>query len=120
MSSKRTLEERLSSITEKERIAQEKVNPMKARRRALEKRQQDEIRRLRTRRLIQIGAVAESVLGREFRDGDIELFQNFLLKQERNGGFFSKAMNMPMIRSQQASDNSESEEPSSFRADDWQ
>ena len=92
MASKKTLEERLSLIAEREKKAQEKIDQMKARRRMLEKKQQDEARRARTRRLIQIGAAAESVLGREFVDGDLDLFLNFLKKQERNGSFFSKAM----------------------------
>ena len=119
MASKKTLEERLSLIAEREKKAQEKIDQMKARRRMLEKKQQDELRRQRTRRLIQIGAAAESVLGREFKEGDIELFRNFLKRQERNGSFFSKALEKPQGWVQPVSQEPEEPATSSFHGDGW-
>ena len=53
---------------------------------------------------VEIGAAAEKVLGREFKEGDNERFMKFLNKQEYNGKFYSKAMN------EQSRDNS-SESP---------
>ena len=50
-------------------------------------------RKKRTRRLIEIGGIAESVLGREFIDEDKLRFLQFLQKQEQNGKFFTRAMN---------------------------
>lgn len=120
MASKKTLEERLSLIAEREKKAQEKIDQMKARRRMLEKKQQDEARRARTRRLIQIGAAAESVLGREFVDGDLDLFLNFLKKQERNGSFFSKAMEKQQVWSRPVSRDPEEPKASPFRGDGGQ
>jgi hypothetical protein len=52
-----------------------------------------EMRKQRTRRLIQAGAIVESVLKRHLEDSDLEKLQSFLLRQEYNGGYFSKAMN---------------------------
>ena len=57
----------------------------------------ESIRLARAHRLIEIGAAAESVLGREFVTGDIERFLNFLKTQERNGSFYSKAMQKPTV-----------------------
>lgn len=82
----RTYEERLAEITKRKEqlIAQEKQ---------LKKRQSVEERKKRTRRLIELGGIVESVLGRATTDDDKARFLNFLKKQESNGKFFSKAMN---------------------------
>ena len=45
------------------------------------------------KQLIDIGGVVASVLGREFEEGDNIRLMNFLKMQERNGSYFSKAMN---------------------------
>ena len=50
-------------------------------------------RKARTKRLIEIGAAAESILGRPFQDNDLQKFLNFLKQQETNGNYYSKAMN---------------------------
>ena len=50
-------------------------------------------RKKRTRRLIELGGIIESVLGRETTDDDKKRLLNFLKKQEMNGKFFTKAMN---------------------------
>ena len=50
-------------------------------------------RKLRTKRLIEIGGTAESILGRPFQDDDLQKFANFLKQQEARGNYYSKAMN---------------------------
>ena len=42
---------------------------------------------------IVMGGVVRSVLGRDFEKGDAERLLNFLKWQERNGNYFTKAMN---------------------------
>mgnify|MGYP007056187538 FL=1 len=93
MASRRSFEER---IKEKEDKAQDLINQAKkyqAQSKALQKQQKEEERRKRTKQLIDIGGVVASVLGREFEEGDIIRLMNFLKMQERNGSYFSKAMN---------------------------
>ena len=92
MASKKTLEERIALIAEKEKKAKEKASQIVEQRKLLERKQQDIDRRQRTKRLIEIGAAAESVLGRPFEEGEVELFMNFLRQQEKNGSYFSRAM----------------------------
>lgn len=82
----RSYEERLAEIAKRQ-------EQLKAQERDLKKRQSEEERKRRTRRLIELGGIVESVLGRPTVDEDKERFLNFLKKQESNGGFFSKAMN---------------------------
>ena len=74
-----TAEEKLAKLREKQAqlIAQENAKARKA----------------RTKRLIEIGAAAESILGRPFQDNDLQKFLNFLKQQETNGNYYSKAMN---------------------------
>ena len=57
----------------------------------LEKRRKEEERKIRTHRLIEIGAAVESVLGRCIELEEIPKLIAFLNKQEANGKFFSKA-----------------------------
>ena len=78
-----------------ERIAdiQKRQEQLKAQEKALKKRQSEEMRKKRTRRLIELGGIVESVLGRETEDEDKMRFLNFLKKQEANGNYFTKAMN---------------------------
>lgn len=66
---------------------------LKAQERDLRKRHSEEERKKRTRRLIELGGIVESVLGRPTTDQDKIRFQYFLKLQEQRGGFFSKAMN---------------------------
>ena len=79
-----------------ERIAdiQKRQEQLKAQEKALKKRQSEEMRKKRTRRLIELGGIVESVLGRETEDEDKMRFLNFLKKQEANGNYFTNAMNM--------------------------
>ncbi len=67
---------------------------MKAQERQLKKQQNTEERKRRTKRLIELGAIVESVLGRPTTDDDKERLQAFLRKQETNEKFFTKAMNV--------------------------
>ena len=64
-----------------------------AQERDLTKRHNAEERKKRTRRLIEIGGITESVLGRPLTDQDKVRFMYFLKLQEQRGGFFSKVMN---------------------------
>ena len=95
MASKRTLEERIRDKDERMQKALEKAKQYEAQKKQLEQRQKAEDRKARAHRLIQIGAAAENVLGREFVEGDIERFMNFLKLQERNGSFYTKALQKP-------------------------
>ena len=82
----RSYDERIKELTTK-------VEQLKAQERDLIKRHNAEERKKRTRRLIEIGGITESVLGRPLTDQDKVRFQYFLKLQEQRGGFFSKAMN---------------------------
>lgn len=81
-----TTEERLAKLREKQ--AQ-----LKAQEKKIIAQENAKARKARTKRLIEIGGVAESVLGRSFQDGDLQKFINFLKQQETNGNYYSKAMN---------------------------
>ncbi len=70
-----------------------KIEQLKAREKALKQRHPAEERKKRTRRLIELGGIVEAVLGRPTTDEDKKRFMEFLQKQERNGKFFSRAMN---------------------------
>jgi hypothetical protein len=87
MATKKTFDERIEYIKEK----QEKL---KAQEKELRKRKSEEERKKRTRRLIEMGGIIESVLGRETEDEDKIRLLHFLKMQEKNGGYFTKAMNM--------------------------
>lgn len=89
---KRTLDERIQSCTTKEGEMLEKLKQYQAQRKQLERRKKEEERKIRTRRLIQIGGAVESVLGRAVTEEDIPKLIAFLKKQETNGRYFSKAM----------------------------
>ena len=84
---RRTYDERLEELANRQ--AQ-----LKAQERQLKKRQSAEERKHRTKRLIELGAIVESVLGRQATDEDKDRLQAFLKKQETNGKFFTKAMNL--------------------------
>ena len=79
-------EERLAKLREKQ--AQ-----LKAQEKKIIAQENAKARKARTKRLIEIGGAAESVLGRSFQDGDLQKFINFLKQQETNGNYYSKAMN---------------------------
>ena len=82
----RTYDERIDELRKKQ-------EQLKAQERDLMKRQSADERKKRTRRLIELGGIVESVLGRPTVDEDKVRFMNFLKRQENNGNFFTKAMN---------------------------
>ena len=83
---RRTYDERIEELEKRQ-------EQLKAQERQLKKRQSAEERKRRTKRMIEMGAIIESVLGRPATDDDKERLQDFLRKQEANGKFFTKAMN---------------------------
>ena len=70
-----------------DRIAeiQKKQEQLEAQKRALQKKQSEEDRKKRTRRLIELGGIVESVLGRPTTEEDKIRLLNFLNRQEKNG-----------------------------------
>ena len=84
---KRTYDERIEELMRKQ-------EQLKAQERQLKKLQNVEERKKRTKRLIEMGAIIESVLGRPVTDEYKERLRSFLRKQETNGSFFTKAMNV--------------------------
>lgn len=87
--STKTYEER---IQEKDLRIEKLAQELKRYEEQLEKRRKEEERKIRTHRLIEIGAAVESVLGRCIEIEEIPKLIAFLNKQEANGKFFSKAM----------------------------
>lgn len=87
----KSYDERLSEIAKKK-------EQLDAQEKAIKKRQSEDERKKRTRRLIEMGGIVESVLGRSTTDDDKIRFMNFLNKQESNGKFFSKAMNEVVLK----------------------
>ena len=101
MGSKRTLEERIAEKDERMQRAMEKAKQYEAQKKRLEKEQRAANEKARTKRLIEIGASVESVLGRAFGEGDIIRLMNFLKAQETNGKYFSRAMNKAVSKPQE-------------------
>lgn len=71
---------------------------LEAQAKAIKKRKSEDERKKRTRRLIELGGIVESVLGRDTTEEDKIRFLNSLKKQEANGKFFSKAMNSTVVQ----------------------
>lgn len=87
MAGVKTYDERIEELKKKQ-------NQLRAQEKLLKKRQSEEQRRIRTRRLIELGGIVESVLERETTEEDKVNLLNFLKKQEANGNYFTKAMNI--------------------------
>ncbi len=83
---KRSYDERIAELQEKQKQLKEQEKKLKAKKSADE-------RKKRTRHLIEIGGAVYSVLGREFVEGDVERLIAFLAGQDNRGNYFSKAMN---------------------------
>lgn len=83
---KRSLDERITELQEKQKQLREQEKRLKAKRSAEE-------RKIRTRHLIEIGGAVYKVLEREYQDGDIERLIAFLNMQNQRGQYFNKAMN---------------------------
>ena len=84
--SQKSYDERIDELIKKQ-------EQLKAQERDLRKRQAADERKKRTRRLIELGGIVESVLGRPTTDQDKVRLLYFLKLQEQRGGFFSQAMN---------------------------
>lgn len=81
----RPTEERISDIDKK-------MEQLKAQKRALQARQSKEERKKRTKRLIEVGATVEKVLGRPIEHEELPKLLAFLQQQEDRGQFLTKAM----------------------------
>lgn len=77
-----------------ERIAelQEKQKQLKAIEKKLKSQKAQEERKKRTKHLIEMGGAIYSVLGDNYKEGDVERLIAFLKKQDERGCFFTKAM----------------------------
>lgn len=82
---KRSLDERILEL-------QEKQKQLKAQEKSLKNKQSQSERKARTKRLIEIGAVVESVLGKPIEKEDLPKLKSFIEIQEQRGNWFSKAM----------------------------
>lgn len=71
---------------------QKKQAQLKAQEKKLKAAQSQQARKARTKRLIEIGAAVESVLGRPIEKDDLPNLIQFLKDQEDRGRWFSKAM----------------------------
>jgi hypothetical protein len=82
---KRSIDERISELQEKQKQLKEQERKLKAQQSQAE-------RKKRTKRLIEIGATVESVLGKSINENDLPKLKEFLEQQEQRGNWFSKAM----------------------------
>lgn len=87
------MEKNKKGISEKIQECDDKIAQIKAQKRKLLSREKEQERKARTKRLIEVGAVVESVLGEAIKKEDLSLLKSFLEQQETNGNYFSKAMN---------------------------
>ncbi len=85
MATRKTSEEQLAEI-------QKKMAQLKAKEKQIKARHSQEERKARTKRLIEVGATVESVLGRPIEKEDLPKLKAFLENQEQRGQFFSKAL----------------------------
>ena len=72
---KRDYAERLAEIEQRETAAKVKIDAIRAEKRRLQNREREKERKARTKRLIEIGAVMEHVLGRPIEHGDLPALQ---------------------------------------------
>ena len=117
MAGRRSLDERIHDKDVLMQQALSKVKEYEAQIRQLEKRKKEEERKARTHRLITIGGVVSFVLGRDFVEGDDIRLMNFLKQQERNGSYFSKAMNKGAPDTAKKSDGQAGSQHTSDNAD---
>ncbi len=85
MAERKTNEQKLAELDKK--LAQ-----LQQQKKALLQREKQAERKARTKRLIEVGAAVESILGKPIQKEDLPKLIAFLKQQERNGNFFSKAM----------------------------
>lgn len=89
----KSLEERILLMDQKEQELAEKLKQYQAKKKQLESTKRKDDERKRVHRLIPIGAVVEKVLGRPIENEELPKLERFLRMQERNGNYFSNAMN---------------------------
>ena len=118
--SKKSIEERIDIKDDEIQKLLERASQLKAQKRQLEQRKKAEERKARTHRLITIGGVVSSVLNRDFVEGDDMRLMNFLKQQERNGNYFSKAMNKgaPDTAKKETTSDTESHDVQNRQSDD--
>ena len=118
--SKRSLEEQIKAADERYLKMFEKAKQYEERKKQLERKKKEEDRKARTHSLIVIGGVVSSVLNRDFVEGDDMRLMNFLKQQERNGNYFSKAMNKgaPDTAKKETSSDTESHDTQNGHTDD--
>ena len=85
---KRSIDERISELQEKQRQLKEQEKKLRAQQSQTE-------RKARTKRLIEIGATVENVLGKPITKDDLPKLKSFLEQQEQRGQYFSKALCNP-------------------------
>jgi len=85
---KRSIDERISELQEKQKQLKEQEKKLRAQQSQAE-------RKARTKRLIEIGATVESVLGNPITKDDLPKLKSFLEQQEQRGQYFSKALSNP-------------------------
>ena len=86
---KKDYDNEILTLEKKIQQAREKIKRTKAQRSEAQ-------RKARTHRLIEIGAIVESVLGRELDDDDKIRLEKFLIYQDRRGNYFTRAMSEPV------------------------
>jgi hypothetical protein len=79
---KRDYAERLAEIEQREAAAKVKIDAIRAEKRRLQNRERENERRARTKRLIEVGAVMEHVLGRPIEHGDLPALQEAIEQLE--------------------------------------
>lgn len=89
MATRKSIDEKLAELEVQKNQLKEKEKRLKAQ-------QKEQDRKARTKRLIEIGATVENVLGRPIYNDDLPKLKAFLEQQEYRGKFFSKAMNSNM------------------------
>jgi uncharacterized protein (DUF2267 family) len=84
----------MAERTSEERIAEldKRIEQIKAQKKAILAREKQAERKARTKRLIEVGATVESVLGRPIEQDELPKLLNFLKQQEERGQYFTKAM----------------------------
>lgn len=79
--------------TDDERLLelQQQIEKLKKKEKLIKARQSEMERKIRTKRLIEVGSTVESVLKRPIEKEDLPKLKMFLEEQEKRGNFFSKA-----------------------------
>ena len=88
----RSIEERISEKEIQYEQVMEKAKQYQVQMKRLKQQQKAEERKKRTHLLCQIGGIVEKVLDRPLVEEDVMRLLNFLNQQERNGKYFTRAM----------------------------